>query len=95
MTKNSDTHNLAELFDMKNAGAVAFGDYKKSIENANVLKLALQYVQDFNGLVIAFSHDKNIKGSGIANEGETSTRLGMKGIPICQKIYKLHETYLF
>lgn len=81
MTKNSDTHNLAELFDMKNAGAVAFGDYKKSIENANVLKLALQYVQDFNGLVIAFSQDKNIKGSGIANEGETSTKLGMKGIP--------------
>lgn len=81
MTKNSDTHNLAELFDMKNAGAIAFGDYKKSIENANVLKLALQYVQDFDGLVIAFSQDKHIKGNGIANEGETSTKLGMKGIP--------------
>ena len=26
MTKNSDTQNLAELFDMKNAGAIAFGD---------------------------------------------------------------------
>ena len=81
MTKNSDTHNLAELFDMKNAGAVAFGDYKRPIENANVLKLALQYVQDFDGLVIAFSQDKNIKGNGIANEGEASTKLGMKGIP--------------
>lgn len=81
LTKNSDTHNLAELFDMKNAGAIAFGDYKKSIENANVLKLALQYVQDFDGLVIAFSQDKHIKGNGIANEGETSTKLGMKGIP--------------
>src|SRR5690606_37478207 len=74
MTKNSDTHNLAELFDMKNAGAVAFGDYKKTIVNANVLKLALQYVQDFNGLIIAFSQDKNIKGIGIVNEGETSTK---------------------
>lgn len=81
MTKNSDTQNLAELFDMQNAGAVAFGDYKKPIENANVLKLALQYVQDFDGLVIAFSQDKNIKGIGIANEGETATKLGMKGIP--------------
>lgn len=80
MTKNSDTQNLAELFDMKNAGAIAFGDYKKSIDNANVLKLALQYVQDFDGLIIAFSQDKNIKGTGIANEGETSTKLGMKGI---------------
>ncbi len=81
MTKNSDTQNLAELFDMQNAGAIAFGDYKKPIENANVLKLALQYVQDFDGLIIAFSQDKNIEGVGIANEGETSTKLGMKGIP--------------
>ena len=81
LTKNSDTQNLAELFDMKNAGAVAFGDYKKPIDNANVLKLALQYVQDFDGLVVAFSQDKNIKGAGIVNEGETSTKLGMKGIP--------------
>ena len=81
LTKNSDTQNLAELFDMKNAGAVAFGDYKKPIDNANVLKLALQYVQDFGGLVVAFSQDKNIKGAGIVNEGETSTKLGMKGIP--------------
>ncbi|MFA7444603.1 MAG: dihydroorotase [Flavobacteriaceae bacterium] len=81
LTKNSDSQNLAELYDMKNAGAIAFGDYKKPVENANVLKLALQYVQDFDGLVIAFSQDKNIKGSGIVNEGEVSTKLGMKGIP--------------
>ncbi len=81
MTKNSDAHNLAELYDMQKAGAIAFGDYKKPVENANVLKLAMQYVQDFGGLIIAFSQDKNIKGIGIVNEGETSTKLGMKGIP--------------
>lgn len=81
LTKNSDTENLAELFDMQNAGAIAFTDYKKSIENANVLKLALQYVQDFDGMIIAFSQDKKIKGIGIANEGEEATKLGMKGIP--------------
>jgi len=81
ITQNSNTYNLAELFDMKNAGAVAFTDYKKSIENANVLKLALQYVQDFNGLIIAFSQDKNIKSNGIVNESESSTRLGIKGNP--------------
>ncbi|MDO4728694.1 MAG: dihydroorotase [Bacteroidota bacterium] len=80
LTKDSDTKNLAELYDMQNAGAVAFGDYKKSIANANVLKLALQYVQDFNGLVIAFSQNKELKGAGIANEGVNATKLGMKGI---------------
>ncbi len=81
LTKNSDGKDMAELFDMKNAGAIAFGDYNKSIENPNLMKIALQYVQDFDGLIIAFSQDENLKGNGIANEGIVSTRLGLKGIP--------------
>jgi dihydroorotase len=81
LTKNSEGKDLAELFDMKNAGAIAFGDYAKNIDNPNLLKIALQYVQDFDGLVIAFSQEPNIKGSGVVNEGIVSTRLGLKGIP--------------
>lgn len=81
LTMKSEGNDLAELFDMKNAGAIAFGDYKKSIQNANVLKIALQYVQDFDGLVIAFSQDNSIKGKGVTNEGVESTKLGLKGIP--------------
>ncbi|MCG9790996.1 dihydroorotase [Flavobacterium algicola] len=81
LTKGSEGKDMAELFDMKNAGAVAFGDYKKSQDNANLLKIALQYVQDFDGLVIAFPQDEKIKGNGVVNEGVVSTRLGLKGIP--------------
>ncbi|WP_310380298.1 dihydroorotase [Flavobacterium sp.] len=81
LTKQSEGKDMAELFDMKNAGALAFGDYNKSLDNANLLKIALQYVQDFDGLVIAFSQDEKIKGNGVANEGIVSTRLGLKGIP--------------
>lgn len=81
LTKGSEGKDMAELFDMKNAGAIAFGDYNRSLENANLLKIALQYTQDFDGLVIAFSQDEKIKGNGVANEGIVSTRLGLKGIP--------------
>ncbi|MCZ8196042.1 MAG: dihydroorotase [Flavobacterium sp.] len=81
LTKNSEGKDLAELYDMKNAGSVAFGDYGKNLDNSNLLKIALQYTQDFDGLVIAFSQDANIKGNGVANEGIVSTRLGLKGIP--------------
>ena len=81
LTKGSEGNDMAELFDMKNAGAIAFGDYNRSLDNANLLKIALQYTQDFNGLVIAFSQDEKIKGNGVANEGVVSTRLGLKGIP--------------
>lgn len=81
LTKDSDGKDMAELFDMKNAGAIAFGDYNRSLSNANLLKIALQYTQDFDGLVIAFAQDDKIKGNGVANEGIVSTRLGLKGIP--------------
>ncbi|PKB15503.1 dihydroorotase family protein [Flavobacterium sp. 5] len=81
LTKGSEGKDMAELYDMKNSGAVAFGDYTKSLDNANLLKIALQYVQDFDGLVIAFAQDDKIKGNGVANEGIVSTRLGLKGIP--------------
>ncbi|TRX03383.1 dihydroorotase [Flavobacterium gawalongense] len=81
LTKQSEGKDMAELYDMKKAGAIAFGDYNKSLDNANLLKIALQYVQDFDGLVIAFAQDENIKGNGAANEGVISTRLGLKGIP--------------
>lgn len=81
LTKHNEGTDLAELFDMKNAGAVAFGDYNKSLRNSNLLKIALQYVQNFDGLVIAFSQDSDMRGNGIVNEGVVSTRLGLKGIP--------------
>jgi len=99
LTKGSEGKDMAELFDMKNAGAVAFGDYNKSLSDANILKIALQYVQDFDGLVIAYSQDDKIKGKGVVHEGEVSTRLGLKGIPtlaeelqIARNLYLLEYT---
>ena len=80
LTQASEGKDLAELYDMKNAGAVAFGDYNKSLSNANLMKIALQYVQDFDSLIIAFCQDETIRGNGVANEGIVSTQLGLKGI---------------
>ena len=57
LTKESAGKDMAELYDMQKAGAVAFGDYNKNLSNSNLLKIALQYVQDFDGLIIAFSQD--------------------------------------
>lgn len=81
LTKESAGKDIAEMYDMKKAGAIAFGDYGKSISNSNLLKIALQYVQDFDGLVIALSMDEDLKGKGVVNEGIAATQLGLKGIP--------------
>jgi len=73
--------DLSELYDMKQHGAIGFGDYKKAITNPNLLKLALQYTQSFQGVVISFPQDNKIAGNGQVNENENSTRLGLKSVP--------------
>jgi dihydroorotase len=80
-TKESAGKDMAELFDMKNAGAIAFGDYAKNIDDVNLIKIGLQYLQDIDSLAVLFCQDHNLKGKGIANEGPTATQLGLKGIP--------------
>ncbi|WP_396634761.1 dihydroorotase family protein [Maribacter sp. R86514] len=81
LTVKGEGEVLAELYDMKNAGASGFYDYKHPMANANLLKIALQYAQNFDGMVFSFPLDKSISGKGIVNEGVTSTKLGLKGIP--------------
>ena len=81
LTLESKGEYLAELYDMQQAGAVAFGDYKRGIPQANLLKIALQYTAPFGGIVISFPCDRSIMGKGVVNEHITSTRLGLKGIP--------------
>lgn len=81
LTKNSEGNDIAELYDMFQNGAIAFGDYKKSISNANTLKIALQYAKIFNGIVFSYPNTNSIAGDGDVNEGINSTKLGLKGIP--------------
>jgi len=81
LTKKSQGTELAELFDMKTAGAVAFGDYKKAHSNSNLMKIALQYASNFDGLVCSFPQENAIAQNGVMNENITSTSIGLKGIP--------------
>ena len=81
LTRNSEGKDLAELYDMQQSGAVAFGDYQKAIANPNMLKVALQYTQGFDGLVLSFPQENKLVGKGIVNEGVVSTKLGLKGAP--------------
>lgn len=81
LTSGSKGEDLAELYDMNSAGAVAFYDYKKPISNPNLMKIALQYASNFDGLVCSFPQENKISGNGVMNENITSTKLGLKGNP--------------
>lgn len=81
LTQKCEGKELAELYDMQQAGAVAFGDYNNPISNDNLMKIALLYAQNFDGLIMSFPKNNSIAAEGIANEGINSTKLGLKGIP--------------
>ena len=72
------TVNVSELIDN---GAIAFSDDGKPIENMQLLRESLKYINSHNKVIISHSEDSSLAAYGVINEGKVSTRLGLKGIP--------------
>jgi dihydroorotase len=81
VTKNIEGKELAEMYDMHQSGAVAFGDGTSSIQSAGLLLKALQYLKAIDKAVIQVPDDKSVNPSGLMNEGIVSTQLGLPGKP--------------
>lgn len=81
ISAHAEGKDLAELYDMHTAGAVAFSDGSRPLQDAGLLLRALQYAQAFDGLIMNWPYHKSIAGGGQMHEGVLSTMLGMKGIP--------------
>lgn len=81
ISKKREGRELAELYDMKLAGAVAFGDGDQPVQQAGLMSRALLYSKGFDGLIFSYAEDSSMAGKAKMNEGVISTYLGMKGNP--------------
>ncbi|WP_018615234.1 dihydroorotase [Segetibacter koreensis] len=81
ITKNIEGKELSEMYDMYNSGAIAFSDGLQPVQTPGLLLKAFQYVKAINAVLIQVPVDKSISKFGLMNEGITSTRLGLPGIP--------------
>ena len=81
VTKNTDGKELTEMFEMRQTGAIAFGDGTKSIQSAGLLIKALQYVKAFDGIIIQLPDDHSVAPHGLMHEGIVSTQVGLPGKP--------------
>jgi len=72
---------LTEMFELAEAGAVAFSDDGDPVENAAVMRRALEYSAMVSRPIISHCEDKALAGPGVMHEGIVSTRLGLRGIP--------------
>ena len=67
--------------DARRAGAVALSNGRKAVTNAQVMRRVMTYARDFGALIVHHPEDPDLVGNGVMNLGETSTRLGLPGIP--------------
>jgi dihydroorotase len=81
MTRGLEGSELAEFGLLKEAGALAFTNGRRSIRSARVMRNALTYARDFDALVVHHVEDEDLARGGVMNEGETATRLGLPGVP--------------
>ncbi|WEK18300.1 MAG: dihydroorotase [Candidatus Pedobacter colombiensis] len=81
VSQDLEGKELAELYDMKLAGAVAFSDGTKAITDDGFMSRALQYAKGLNGLLMVYPENKSIAGKSQINESKNSVLLGMKGLP--------------
>ena len=95
VSQNCKGVDITEMYDMHHAGAVAFSDGKKAIQNSGLMMRALQYVKAFEGTIMNHPHNSDIAGNGQMHEGKNSTSLGMKGIPrLAEELMVQRDIYL-
>jgi dihydroorotase len=91
VTRGGDSDELVEMGLLKEAGAIAFTDGRRTIANAKVLSRALKYAQAHDGIIMQHPEEPVLAQGGVMQSGELSTRLGLPGIPTEAEIIMLQR----
>ncbi len=95
ISHNREGKEMAEMYDMKQSGAIAFTDGNRPLTNAGLMSRALLYTKAFDGLIFSYAEDQDIAGKGKMNEGIMSTFLGMTGNPsLAEELMVSRDLYL-
>lgn len=95
ISQNREAKELAELFDMQRAGAVAFSDGDRALQDDGFMSRALQYAKGFDALLMVYPENKSIAGKSQINESKNSVLLGMKGLPaLAEEMHIARDIFL-
>jgi dihydroorotase len=81
ISKRREGKEMAELGELKKAGAVALSDDGSPIMNAELMRRVMEYARMLDLTVIDHCEDCHLSNEGVMHEGEASTALGLRGIP--------------
>jgi dihydroorotase len=81
ITRGRRGEALADLAELAGAGAVAFSDDGAPLANARLMRHALEYAHAASRVIADHAQDDTLAGNGVMHEGDTSSLLGLPGIP--------------
>jgi dihydroorotase len=81
ITKGLAGREMTEFGLLLEAGAVAFTDGAVAVASAWLMRQALTYARDVGALLMPHLAEPSLVGTGVMNEGEFASRLGLAGIP--------------
>jgi dihydroorotase len=95
ITRGSEGEQLAEIGEMKMAGIVAISDDGKPVNDANLMRRAMEYARDFDLTVVDHCEDSQLAAGGVMHEGEYSALLGLKGInAVAEELHVVRDIML-
>ena len=81
VTKGFHGAEMTEFGLLREAGAVAFTEGRRTVASSLVMRRALTYARDFGTVVAHETQDRELSSSGVMNEGLFASWLGLPGIP--------------
>jgi dihydroorotase len=81
ISKRREGTEMAEVGELKKAGAVGLSDDGAPIMNAELMRRVMEYAKMHDLVVIDHCEDMDLSNNGVMNEGQASTVLGLRGIP--------------
>ena len=81
VSKHRNGKELTEMADLAEGGAVAFSDDGSPVQDAGLMRRALEYSSSLDRSIINHMEDLTLNPDGHMHEGEVASRLGIPGIP--------------
>lgn len=87
ITNGMSGDGLCDFDELKNAGCICISDDGRPVENAEMMRKALEKSNENELLVASHCEDLSIINGGIMNKGEISEKLGVKGMDRASEDY--------
>ena len=81
ITRGLEGREMTEFGLLREAGAVAFTEGRRTLASSLVMRRAMTYARDFGALIDHATQDRDLASAGVMNEGLYASWLGLPGIP--------------